>query len=140
MSGLKQPATPSPNSGGWWEPSAWYCAEVTHILAGAGLVWILLLNAYRPWPVILLFLAAAGFKEYVIDVSPFEGDTYWGSTQDFFFYAVGALAGWIGWYFEPILWPGIVGVVLSVLSVLCIDVTQQHKGRSASDSRFNPFA
>lgn len=100
----------------FWTPSAWYLAEVVHILAGAA---VLLAAHLRGWDVGLTvgaFLTIAFVKEFLIDTSPFEGDTWWGSAQDFACYAIGVLAGWI---VEPYFWAG-VGVAGGTILVLFV--------------------
>lgn len=79
------------NATGFWSPSAWYCAEVVHILAGALILVAASLHGFTPWIVLACLLTGAAVKEFGIDLSPFEGDSLWGSCQDFFFYAVGGV-------------------------------------------------
>ena len=83
---------PSSQSG-FWSPSPWYLAQTVHVLAGA----VVMLAAHlHGWDVGLtggIFLAVAFFKEFLIDISPFEGDTWWGSALDFACYTVGVFGG-----------------------------------------------
>ena len=88
---MKNPTPGRP--GGFWQPSPWYLAQVVHVLAGAA---VLLAAHVRGWNVytsVAIFLAVAAFKEFAIDTSPFEKDSWLGSAQDFAAYAAGACAG-----------------------------------------------
>jgi hypothetical protein len=114
--------TPPSKATGFWSPSAWYCAEVLHILAGALVVVAGALHGLTPWMVLAGLVVVAGVKEFTIDVSPFEGDSWWGSTQDFFFYCVVGSGGFLA--AVSFFWIGGIVVVAGILLCMVVDMLE----------------
>lgn len=117
-----------PTPQGFWQPSNWYLAQVTHVLASIAIVEAALLHFHCKLIVVSVLLAGiTGFKEFAIDCSPFENDTVLGSAQDWLCYLLGlgvaALAQYDAW----------LGIVLGVCVIGClfgIDVVEQHRSPS----------
>lgn len=115
---------PSPTGSGFWSPSAWYCAEVTHILGAALIVLGGVYHGYLLWPILFGVIVAAAIKEFLIDISAFEGDSLWGSCQDFFFYCWGAAGATVA---AAHFWWGASIVIGGVLLCMLIDMWRNAK-------------
>ncbi len=113
--------TPASKATGFWSPSAWYCAEVLHILAGALVVLGGSFHGYNPWMVSAGLAIGAAVKEFAIDLSPFEGDSLWGSCQDFGCYLVGGLGGFVA-ASTAFFWTAALIVIAGVLVCMVIDM------------------
>lgn len=116
---------PGPGSGGFWNPSPWYLAQVVHVLAGPA---ILFAGIHHGWSVAWVagvFLAVTAVKEFVVDVSPFEGDSWWGSTQDWLCYAAGMGGSLLAlaWF-----WVGVAMVGCTVAGLFGMDLWKQRHG------------
>ena len=113
---------PTPN--GFWRPSNWYLAQVAHFLTGALILQVAAAHGFNLWLTYGVFAVVTAIKEFVIDTSFFEGDTPWGSAQDWFFYQTGAatagVALWeLGW--------GVVFGACVVMGLFVVDVVGQHR-------------
>lgn len=86
-----------------WKESSWYDAQTIHALAGALVLSAGLNHGWELLWLVLGFVAVTAIKEFVIDVSPFENDSWWSSADDFTFYQLGArAAGWCIANFGPV--------------------------------------
>lgn len=108
-----------------WTPSSWYLACVVHLLAGALIVFAANKRHYSLRWTLLLFWALAAIKEFVIDVSAVEGDSWLGSAIDFACYVFGSLCGRIGLCF---FWLGVGLLVAAILTCVGIDVVGERVG------------
>lgn len=111
-----------PPSSGFWTPSAWYLAQVVHLLAGPAVLFAAHIHGWEIVWTAIVFILATATKEFGLDVSPsFEGDSWQGSRQDFFFYQWGLCAAslTLAWF-----WIGVSLEVLGILTVFAVDVYQ----------------
>lgn len=112
-----------------WQPSNWYLAEVTHVLFSVAIVEYILYHwnsSLDALLVINLSLATmTAIKEFIIDLSPFEGDTVYGSAQDWSCYLLGLLVADLGqWH----AWLGLLAGAVVIGGLFTIDVFAQHAG------------
>lgn len=122
---------PAPLTEGLWTPSEWYLAQVVHVLAGAFVMVAAHVHGWDAGITWLAFLGVTAIKEFLVDVSPFESDTYFGSLQDFTCYQIGAIAGRaIPEYF----WAGVAVASLAILVLFAVDLAMH------ADWTSNPFS
>lgn len=113
------------SGGGFWHPSAWYLAAVVHLFVG---VCVILAGHSRGWDMgwlMAVFVVATGVKEFALDLSPLEGDTLWGSTQDFLCYQAGAGVGWLALLY---FWAAVAAAVVIVVFFVVVDIWKERNG------------
>ena len=113
---------PIPN--GFWRPSNWYLAQTVHFLAGALILQVAAAHHVSLWITYGIFAVVTAIKEFVIDLSPFEGDTIPGSFEDWTCYQLGAAAAGIA---VRGLWWGVVFGACVVMGLFVVDVVEQHR-------------
>jgi hypothetical protein len=74
-----------------WTPSAWFLAEMTHVLAGL-FIWPAVHAGLHPLTAFLILVAWAIVKEFVLDLFIMEHDTISGSGEDALAYLIGGIA------------------------------------------------
>ena len=120
-----------PSKQGFWQPSNWYLAQVVHVLASLAIVEGCLLHFHTPLlPLCILIAGIAGFKEYAIDCSPFENDSIWGSTQDWFCYLLGVAVAATA---QADVWLGIALAASVVGCLFAIDAIAQKSAKNIDE-------
>ena len=76
-----------------WSPSAEYCAQSAHYLAGALVVLAAEQHGLSLFWTAIVFISVTAFKEFVADMTFWEHDTLAGSALDWTCYQLGLLAG-----------------------------------------------
>lgn len=99
-----------------WVPSAWFLAEVNHILASSVIVLICSRQRCIMWQVVAMIAIVALAKEFWMDRTWLEHESLAGSVTDFVAYMVGALGTW--WALSYLWWGvGLVGGSILLLTV-----------------------
>lgn len=106
-----------------WTPSAWYLAEVNHVLAASLVVMLADRQGWRIGVVVMWMTLAVALKEFWADLSWLEHDTVVGSVTDAICYMIGALGTWLSLYH---LWWGVGVVSAAILGLTLWDILTQH--------------
>jgi hypothetical protein len=101
-----------------WVPSTWYLAETLHVTAGVAIIFAggVKLNLLT---VLICFVGITAIKEFVIDVSRFENDSWSGSMQDFLAYMIGAVCGLLA---LGAFWVGVVAAACAISALFLYDL------------------
>lgn len=106
-----------------WSPSAWFLAEVNHVLAAAVIVLACARQGWNPWYAVLGIALVTGLKEFWADLTWLEHDSVEGSVVDFVCYLVGAAGTMLALFH---LWAGVTVVGGACLILTAIDILDQH--------------
>lgn len=82
---------PAPNTEGFWEPSPWFLAQSAHLGWAIAFYVPALVCGWDAWIFFGIVFAGTFFKEFFVDISPFERDSWSGSAQDFWFWQMGSI-------------------------------------------------
>ena len=106
-----------------WTPSAWFLAEVNHVLASCCIVLLADRQGWRVGLVVLWMSLAVALKEFWADLTWLEHDTVVGSFTDAICYGIGALGTWLALY-RP--WWGVGVLSAAILGLTLWDILAQH--------------
>ena len=116
-----RPRQPEPGTG-FWTPSAWFLAQVNHALCGLFL-FAFLQAGVSVWVPVVGIMAWATVKEFILDLTVLEHDSFWGSMQDFLAYAGGV---WTCWLATKFFATGAIFFGAGLLFLTLADIARQH--------------
>lgn len=119
------PRQPPPSTG-FWTPSAWFLAEVNHVLTGLLIFPFILFAHWSPWVPAACIVVWATLKEFWLDLFALEHDSLSGSVQDFLAYFIGTAACWIA---TQRFFLGAAVFAVALIALTLWDIAEQHSSQ-----------